>query len=92
MLSGPGRRRELIGTAAPELALEHAPYEPATPPAPELGAELARLRAEKEAAIAGQDFDRAALLRDRERRLTASARALENLWHEGGSSGRPEPD
>jgi ATP-dependent Clp protease ATP-binding subunit ClpC len=92
MLSGAGGRREKIGAAElPEYEFEA--YEPPTRRSrPEFGTELARLRAEKLAAIAAQEFERAALLSDRERRLTSRARALEQVWREGEASGQPEPD
>src|ERR671914_1993091 len=43
---------------------------PGKPVDPELRAEIERVRAEKEAALEAQDFDRAAELRERERKLT----------------------
>jgi ATP-dependent Clp protease ATP-binding subunit ClpA len=73
MLSGP--RAEAAGRATRE------PYEPKSPPfAAEFVDELARIRSEKEAAIERQEFDEAARLRDRERRLRRVARELEHAW------------
>ena len=77
MLSGPVRRQEL----------PHA-YKPKSPPlAPEFGAELERVRTEKEQAIETHEFERAASLRDRERKLGLTGRELERVWE-----GRPDPD
>jgi len=75
MLSGPGRRQEPSG------------YKPRSPPlAPEFAAELERVRTEKEQAIEGHEFERAASLRDRERKLGLTGRELERVWE-----GRPDP-
>jgi hypothetical protein len=64
------------------------PFVPKSPPlAPEVGAEIERVRADKEEAIDKQEFDRAAELRDRERRLVRAAYELERAW-----SGEPSPD
>ncbi|MGH3032404.1 MAG: UvrB/UvrC motif-containing protein [Gaiellaceae bacterium] len=46
---------------------------PGRPVDPELRAEIERVRADKEAALEAQDFDRAAELRERERRLRQQA-------------------
>ena len=54
MLSGPGRREDRSTLPLPP---------------PEVAAELRRIRAEKESALEEADFERAAMLRDRERRL-----------------------
>ncbi|MGH3072789.1 MAG: UvrB/UvrC motif-containing protein [Gaiellaceae bacterium] len=68
MLSGPGRR--VTST-----------YEPKAPPlAAEFIDEIERVRAEKDEAIAAHEFERAASLRDRERKLADSGRALERAW------------
>jgi ATP-dependent Clp protease ATP-binding subunit ClpA len=57
------------------------PYAPNAPPiAPEVAAEIERVRTEKEKAMEDQEFDRAAELRDRERRLVRTARELERAW------------
>jgi len=76
-LGGPGG-----GESAPP-----GPFVPESPPlASEVAAEIERVRKEKEDALAGQEFERAAMLRDRERRLVHAARALTRAWH-----GEPEP-
>jgi hypothetical protein len=74
MLSGPGRRQQ-----------ELPDYEPQSPPlAPEFAAEIERVRSEKEEAIEAMDYERAASLRDRERKLGDAGRRLERVWE-----GRP---
>jgi Clp amino terminal domain, pathogenicity island component len=74
MLSG---RRRHHGEE-PEIP---AGYWPASPPlAPEFVAELERIQSEKEAALAAQQLEQAANLRDRERRLLRAADRLELAW------------
>ena len=69
MLSGPGRRSE------------HYAYDPKSPPlAAEFVGELESVRTQKEQAIEALDFERAASLRDCERRLSEAARELERVW------------
>jgi ATP-dependent Clp protease ATP-binding subunit ClpA len=64
------------------------PFVPESPPvAPEVVAELERVRSDKERALEAQEFQRAATLRDRERRLTQGARLLTRAW-----KGEPDPD
>src|ERR671920_811757 len=46
--------------------------------------ELAEVRTEKEAAIDRQEFEKAARLRDSERKLSLQRRELERSWREGG--------
>jgi ATP-dependent Clp protease ATP-binding subunit ClpC len=80
-------RNEVIGMLSGQRRELASPYEPKSPPvAPELAAELERLRTEKENAIESQEFELAASLRERERVLTGAARKLERVWE-----GRPEP-
>jgi ATP-dependent Clp protease ATP-binding subunit ClpC len=74
MLSGRGRHHG----EEPEIP---AGYWPASPPlAPEFVAELERLQREREAALAAQQLEQAASLRDRERRLMRAADRLELAW------------
>jgi hypothetical protein len=76
MLSGPGTQRDIPR------------YDPKSPPvATEVAAELERIRAEKERAIDSMDYDRAASLRDRERKLRGAGRLLERVWE-----GQPDSD
>jgi len=86
MLSGPGRRlqRSQRGTIV-------KPFAPESPPlAPEVGAEIEEVRRNKEEALEQQDFERAAKLRDRERRLIDAARQLMRVWaHEESPPPRP---
>src|SRR4028119_1216612 len=46
----------------------------------ELGDEIGQVRADKEAAIEAQEFEKAASLRDTERKLTNKKRELEESW------------
>jgi hypothetical protein len=52
--------------------------------------ELQRLRSEKEEAIETGDFEQAASLRDRERRLRRAARSLSRAWDDEPEA-RAEP-
>ena len=73
MLSGPGRMG--YGRALP--------YEPQSPPfAGDVLDEMERVARDKDAAIEAHDFERAAELRDRERRLRNSARRFERVWRD----------
>jgi ATP-dependent Clp protease ATP-binding subunit ClpC len=47
---------------------------------------LSDVRAEREQAAAGQDYERAASLRDEEKRLSDQVAELEGAWHEQGGS------
>jgi hypothetical protein len=57
-----------------ELKLESPPL------APEVIEEIDRVRGEKENALEGQEWERAAALRDREFRLSSAARGLQRAW------------
>ena len=97
MLSGPGRRREAVGEEPtstepfpwglePHHEPESAAYSPKSPPtAPDVGEELSRLRREKEEALENQRFEEAARCRDRERRLVAAIKHLEQEWFDDGA-------
>ena len=63
MLSGPGGRRQGQGTSSP-------------PAERELEDQIESTRREKEAAIEAQDFEKAATLRDMERKLTNRRTAM----------------
>jgi ATP-dependent Clp protease ATP-binding subunit ClpC len=53
----------------------------------EIDEELNEVRSQKEAAIDGQEFEKAARLRDSERKLTLQRRELEKSWRDGGDGG-----
>jgi ATP-dependent Clp protease ATP-binding subunit ClpC len=55
----------------------------------ELEEEIEKTRREKEAAIEAQEFEKAANLRDKERRLTNKKRELEDAWESGEGGERP---
>jgi ATP-dependent Clp protease ATP-binding subunit ClpA len=74
MLSGPGR--------GPSPA-QDAFFEGQSPPlAPDVMAEIARLGQEEELALARHQYERAAALRHRERRLIDAAHSLIQVWNE----------
>ena len=80
-------RSEVLNVLGGRPGSSKEPYVPNSPPlAPEVAAEIERVRTEKEEAIDAQEFDRAAALRDRERRLVRTARELERAW-----AGEPTP-
>jgi ATP-dependent Clp protease ATP-binding subunit ClpC len=75
-LSGPGRRQQ-------EPDVPPGPFVVESPPlSPEVGEEIDRVRQEKEEALEKQEFERAAMLRARERRLVDAARQLARAWKE----------
>ena len=55
----------------------------------EVDDELASVRSEKEAAIDGQEFEKAAQLRDSEKKLAVQRRELEQTWREGEGDAEP---
>ena len=55
----------------------------------EVDDELAQVRSEKEAAIDGQEFEKAAQLRDNEKKLAVQRRELEQTWREGEDGEEP---
>jgi hypothetical protein len=73
MLSGPAVTDDRQPPRRPK------PRPPEAPIAPELAARIEQVRAEKEAAIEAQQFERAASLREEERRLVREARGLPPL-------------
>ena len=56
----------------------------------ELEDEIEQTRRDKEASIEAQEFEKAAGLRDKERRLTNKKRELEDQWQSGEGGERPE--
>src|ERR671910_50 len=56
----------------------------------ELEDEIERVREDKEGAIEAQEFEKAANLRDKERKLTQKKRDLEDKWRSSESGEQPE--
>jgi Clp amino terminal domain, pathogenicity island component len=74
-------RDAVIGLLSGALVESPEPYEPKTPPvAAEVASEIARLTEATKSALDEQDFEQAATLKDRQRRLSGTARALEAAW------------
>ncbi|MDR6939856.1 ATP-dependent Clp protease ATP-binding subunit [Arcanobacterium hippocoleae] len=76
----PDKAIDLIDEAGARLAIQKmtAPDE-----LRELDEEIAKVRTEKEAAIEGQDFEKAAGLRDQEQQLSEQRAERERAWKEG---------
>ncbi|MDQ3590501.1 MAG: ATP-dependent Clp protease ATP-binding subunit, partial [Actinomycetota bacterium] len=78
----PDKAIDLVDEAASKMRIKTM----SSPPYyKELDDELQQVRAEKEAAIDGQEFEKAARLRDNERKLALQRRELEKAWREGRS-------
>ena len=76
----PDKAIDLVDEAASKMRIKTM----SSPPYyKELDEQLAAVRAEKEAAIDGQEFEQAARLRDSEKKLAAERRELEKSWREG---------
>ncbi|MGH3144900.1 MAG: AAA family ATPase, partial [Rubrobacter sp.] len=76
----PDKAIDLVDEAASKMRIKTM----SSPPYyKEIDEELASVRAEKEAAIDGQEFEKAARFRDSERKLVAQRRELEKAWREG---------
>src|ERR671932_104028 len=76
----PDKAIDLVDEAASKMRIKTM----ASPPYyKEIDEELAAVRSEKEAAIDGQEFEKAARFRDSERKLVAQRRELEKAWREG---------
>ena len=76
-----------LGAEGPSEPREPFVQVPASPPvAPEVVAEIERLRSEKEEAIEAREFENAAVLSERERHLRRAALKFEQAW-----AGSPEP-
>jgi ATP-dependent Clp protease ATP-binding subunit ClpC len=56
----------------------------------ELEEEIEKVRADKEAAIEAQEFEKAAQLRDKERKLTQKKKELEEAWRNQADEEQPE--
>src|SRR3712207_6183578 len=81
----PDRAIDLVDEAASKMRIKTV----SSPPYyKELDEQISQVRAEKEAAIDGQEFERAARLRDNEKKLTLQRRELEKSWREGDAEER----
>src|SRR5215210_7518221 len=80
----PDKAIDLVDEAASKMRIKTM----ASPPYyKEIDDELNDVRSQKEAAIDGQEFEKAARLRDNERKLALQRRELEKNWREGGDDG-----
>src|ERR671935_49970 len=83
----PDKAIDLIDEAASRARIKSMT---APPVYRDLEEEIETTRRDKEAAIEAQEFEKAAGLRDRERRLTNKKRELEDQWQSGEGGERPE--
>src|SRR6187397_422510 len=74
----PDKAIDLIDEAASRMRIKNMT---APPRYRELEEEITKVRGEKEDAIEAQEFEKAASLRDKERKLTQKKRELEESWH-----------
>ena len=82
----PDKAIDLIDEAASRMRIKSM----SSPPVyRELEDDIEQTRREKEAAIEAQEFEKAANLRDKERRLTNKKRELEEQWESGEGGERP---
>src|SRR3712207_5285921 len=82
----PDKAIDLIDEAASRMRIKSMTSPPVYR---ELEDEIEQTRRAKEAAIEAQEFEKAATLRDKERRLTNKKRELEERWESGESGDRP---
>ncbi|MGH2969483.1 MAG: ATP-dependent Clp protease ATP-binding subunit, partial [Solirubrobacteraceae bacterium] len=82
----PDKAIDLIDEAASRMRIKSMS---APPVYRELEEEIETTRRDKEAAIEAQEFEKAANLRDKERRLTNKKRELEDAWESGEGGERP---
>ncbi|HZL54090.1 MAG TPA: ATP-dependent Clp protease ATP-binding subunit, partial [Solirubrobacteraceae bacterium] len=80
----PDKAIDLIDEAASRMRIKSMTAPPANR---ELEQEIETTRREKEAAIEAQEFENAANLRDKERKLTTKKRELEEAWESGETGG-----
>src|SRR5207237_10712294 len=83
----PDKAIDLIDEAASRLRIKSMS---APPRYRELEDEIERVRKDKEASIENQEFEKAASLRDKERKLTQKKRELEEQWREQDQTEQPE--
>jgi len=82
----PDKAIDLIDEAASRMRIKSMTSPPANK---ELEGEVETTRREKEAAIEAQEFEKAAALRDKERKLTNKKHEFEKEWESGESGERP---
>jgi ATP-dependent Clp protease ATP-binding subunit ClpC len=83
----PDKAIDLIDEAASRMRIKTMT---APPRYRELEDEIEKVRKDKEAAIEAQEFEKAASLRDKERKLTQKKRELEESWRENEGEEQPE--
>src|SRR3982750_304699 len=83
----PDKAIDLIDEAASRMRIKTMT---APPRYRELEEEIERVRKDKEDAIEGQEFEKAASLRDKERKLTQKKRELEEEWRNQEPSEQPQ--
>src|SRR5689334_22076984 len=83
----PDKAIDLIDEAASRMRIK---LMTAPPVHKELDDEIETVRKEKEAAIEAQEFEKAANLRDKERKLSLKKREMEENWKSGETGNRPE--
>jgi ATP-dependent Clp protease ATP-binding subunit ClpC len=83
----PDKAIDLIDEAASRMRIKTMS---APPRYRELEEEIDKVRKDKEDAIEAQEFEKAASLRDKERKLTQKKRELEESWRDNESSEQPE--
>src|SRR5438552_3686306 len=83
----PDKAIDLIDEAASRMRIKSMTSPPVYR---DLEEEIETTRREKESAIEAQEFEKAANLRDTERRLTNKKRELEDEWESGWSGERPQ--
>jgi ATP-dependent Clp protease ATP-binding subunit ClpC len=83
----PDKAIDLIDEAASRMRIKNMT---APPRYRELEEEISKVRTEKEEAIEAQEFEKAASLRDKERKLTQKKRELEDSWQTEESADQPQ--
>jgi ATP-dependent Clp protease ATP-binding subunit ClpC len=83
----PDKAIDLIDEAASRMRIKNMT---APPRYRELEEEISKVRTEKEEAIEAQEFEKAASLRDKERKLTQKKRELEDSWQAEESADQPQ--
>src|SRR5205823_10363638 len=83
----PDKAIDLIDEAASRMRIKTMT---APPRYRELEDEIEKVRKDKEASIENQEFEKAASLRDKERKLTQKKRELEDQWREQDQTEQPE--